>query len=590
MPIIQVDNINWRYETQEPKVINDISLEIESKEFIGIMGPTGAGKTSLALALRGLIPEFFEDGKFEGKVTVHGIDVSNSSPQLFANVVGSVFQDASSQILGTTVFDDIAFGPCNLGLERDEVIKRVNTYANKLKLTEKLYRDPDALSGGEMQRLVAAGALCMEPKVLIMDEPAAELDPKGRQDLGEILDGLRDGKDVTVILIEQDPELIASYSSKVAIMSKGKIVAYGNAKEVFAQIDLCDEVGVSPPEMVKLANLLKKGNIELSTLPLSSEEMFKEILKIFSLSELSGAATNDKRLQYSKFVRSDIKPLYEFENLIHTYDTPNGPFNALDGVNLNIYPGDYITLIGTNGAGKTTLTKHINNILSPTEGFVKLKGEDIKGKDVSEFLSEVGYCFQNPDHQIFSNTVKEEVAYGLLNLGLPQEKIDKKVDDILELVGLSDVKDENPFSLGKGERQKIAIASTVVMEPEFLVIDEPTTGLDWNESKKILELIETLHKQGTTILAVTHDMRIVREYSTRVAAMNKGKIIFDGDITGLLDNQELFENANINLPPVLDLYHKLKPYFPEIENNKVRTIEDMSELLIKLYEKHVKKV
>lgn len=590
MPIIQVDKIKWKYEADEPEVINDISLEIEPKEFVGIMGPTGAGKTSLALALRGLIPSFFEDGKFQGKVTVHGIDVSNSSPQLFANVVGSVFQDASSQILGTTVFDDIAFGPGNLNLAREEVINRVNTYADKLKLKNKLYRDPDALSGGEMQRLVAAGALCMEPKVLIMDEPAAELDPKGRQDLGEILDGLRDGKDITVVLIEQDPELIAKYSSKVAIMSKGEVVAYGTAKDVFAKIDLCDRVGVSPPEMVKLYFLLKDQNIELSTLPLTSEEMFSELKKVFNISESKDNDIYEKKLQYSEFVRNDIKPLYEFENLVHTYSTPSGPFNALDGLNLKIYPGDYITLIGTNGAGKTTLTKHINNILEPTQGTVKLNGENIKGRGVSEFLSEVGYCFQNPDHQIFSNTVKEEVAYGLLNLGLPQEEINKKVDDILELVGLSNVKDENPFSLGKGERQKIAIASTVVMEPKFLVIDEPTTGLDWNESKKILELIETLHKRGMTILAVTHDMRIVREYSTRVVAMNKGKIIFDGDITGLLDNQELFENANINLPPVLDLYHKLKPYFPEIADIKVRTIEDMSQLLAGLYEKHVKRV
>lgn len=590
MAIIQVDSVKWKYEAEEPEVINNISLEIDPKEFVGIMGPTGAGKTSLALALRGLIPSFFEDGKFQGKVTVHGIDVSNSSPQLFANVVGSVFQDASSQILGTTVFDDIAFGPSNLNLEREEVINRVNTYAYKLKLSNKLYRDPDALSGGEMQRLVAAGALCMEPKVLIMDEPAAELDPKGRQDLGEILDGLRDGKDITVVLIEQDPELIAKYSSKVAIMSKGEVVAYGTAKEVFAQIDLCDRVGVSPPEMVKLYALLKKENIELSTLPLTSEEMFKEIAKIFNISETNDKDPYEKKIQYSVFKRNDIRPLYEFENLVHTYNTPGGPFNALDGIDLNIYPGDYITLIGTNGAGKTTLTKHINNILEPTKGTVKLNGENIKGRSVSDFLSEVGYCFQNPDHQIFSNTVREEVAYGLVNLGLSQEEIDKKVDDILELVGLSGVKDENPFSLGKGERQKIAIASTVVMEPKFLVIDEPTTGLDWNESKKILELIETLHKRGMTIFAVTHDMRIVREYSTRVVAMNKGKIIFDGDITGLLDNQEMFESANINLPPILDLYHRLKPYFPEIKDSKVRTIQDMSELLVKLYKKYVEKV
>jgi len=590
MSIVEVRNVSWKYDPEEQQVLKDISLEIEPKEFIGIMGPTGAGKSSLALVLRGLIPDFFEEGEFEGKAFVSGIQVSGSSPQLFADVVGSVFQDASSQILGTTVYDDIAFGPCNLGLPKEEVLERVNTYLNKLRLEDKRTRKPDSLSGGEMQRLVSAGALCMEPKVLIMDEPAAELDPKGRKDLCEILDDLRQGKDITVVLIEQDPELIVQYSSRIGLMSKGKIVAWGKPREVFKNVDLCVKIGVAPPEMVWLAHVLKtQKNIVLPILPITTLEMFETLLSMLKVQAgSSGESTPiSKTYQYKPFQKEGGEtPLYEIENLVHSYKTANGSFNALDSVTLNIYRGDYITLIGTNGAGKTTFTKHINNILTPTSGTVKLKGENIKGRDTSEFLTEVGYCFQNPDHQIFSKTVKEEIAYGLINLGFSQDIIDKKVDDILELMGLLDVKDENPFNLGKGERQKIAIASTIVLEPEFLVIDEPTTGLDWCESNKILELIETLHKRGMTILAVTHDMRIVREYSSRVVAMNAGHIVYDGDTTGLLDYQELFLSANINLPPILELYHLLKSRFPGVDGKTIRTIEDMGELIKELFDRY----
>ncbi|MEN6314124.1 MAG: energy-coupling factor transporter ATPase [Clostridiaceae bacterium] len=589
MPIANIQNVTWKYGTEEPSVLKNISMEIEPKDFIGIMGPTGAGKSSLAFVFRGLIPDFFEEGEFEGKVTISGIQVSKSSPQLFADVVGSVFQDASSQILGTTVFDDIAFGPCNLGLPKDEVIERVNTYLKKLKLTEKSKRKPDSLSGGEMQRLVSAGALCMEPKVLVMDEPAAELDPKGRKDLCEILDSLRQGKDITVVLIEQDPELIVQYSSKIALMSKGEIVAWGTPHEVFRDVELCGKIGIAPPEMVKLAYILKKQwNIELPDFPLTTNEMFESLLSVLKAPAANSTRILDipKAYNYQTFEKDDEEALLEFSNITHTYQTPEGPFNALDDISLNIYRGDYITLIGTNGAGKTTLTKHINNILTPDKGTVKLKGKDIRNRETADFLTEIGYCFQNPDHQIFSKTVEEEVAYGLINLGLPQEEIDKKVDDILNLMDLQEVKDDNPFILGKGERQKIAIASIVVLEPEFLVIDEPTTGLDWVESQKILEFIEALHKRGMTILAVTHDMRIVREYSSRVVAMNKGKIVYDGDAAGLLDYQEVFETANISLPPVLELYHMLKSRFSEIGGQNVKTIEDMAELIYKLYVNH----
>lgn len=578
MSFIEVSSLSWRYYEDSPDVIKSLDLSIERGEFFGIMGATGAGKTTFALALRGLIPAFFEEGKLAGSVVVDGIEVTKSDANLLANRIGMVFQDASSQILGTTVRQDVAFGPSNLVYPKERVNAVVDQYIEKVRLTEKQHRSPAKLSGGEMQRLAAAGVLCMEPSLLVLDEPAAELDPLGKEELCELLDELRREKNITVVLIEQDPELIVRYSDRLAIFHQGEIALLGSPREVFSHTEECTRLGVFPPEIAQLAqNLSVEYHEVFSPLPLTAEEMQNQILdKIGQRDEAIIPQPSASTLKAEGDPVHSTDPLIKIRDLSHTYQSSTEAINALKKIDLDIYSGEYVAIIGSNGAGKTTLTKHLNGLLKPTTGTVLYKGTDISRRKTAELVSEIGYCFQNPDHQIFSKTVYEEIAFGLVNIGIDESQIAERVNVALDLVGLKGVSNENPHNLGKGERQKVALASTIVLEPETLVIDEPTTGLDWLESQRILNLIHELNLKGTTVLVVTHDMRIVREYATRVLAMNAGEIVFDGTPYELIQTPEVFKIANVAMTPVFQLYYALSSRFPSEQMEPLHSLEDFS--------------
>jgi energy-coupling factor transport system ATP-binding protein len=580
MAYIEISNLSWRYRENSPDVLKNVNLSINKGDFFGIMGATGSGKSSFALAVRGLIPAFFEEGKLQGKVVIGDIEVTKSDANLLADKIGMVFQDASSQILGTTVHQDVAFGPSNLCYPKERVLELVDRYLQKVRLTDKSDRSPAMLSGGEMQRLAAAGVLCMEPSILVLDEPAAELDPRGKDELCVMLDDLRKEQDITIILIEQDPELIVRYSDRVAIFNHGEVALLGSPREVFSNTEKCIEMGVFPPEIVQLAHSLTSDYKQnFSPLPLTSGEMHEQVLaKIAARGQ--GAkqiyvADKEKTTKLLEISETFIK----IENLSHIYSSTAEKVTALKNINLSITAGEYVTIIGSNGAGKTTLTKHLNGLLQPTTGKVYYRGEDVAKKQTAELSTEIGYGFQNPDHQIFSKTVHEEIAFGLVNLGMNEEEINDRVSRVLDLVGLGDVSTINPYNLGKGERQKVALASTIVLEPKTLVIDEPTTGLDWIESKRVLNLIHELNKKGTTVIVVTHDMRIVREYATRVIAMNAGEIVFDGTPYELMSSPEVFKVTNVGMTPVFHLYYSLSEYFPASQKSNLHTLEDFSEFV-----------
>lgn len=578
MNAIEVKGFSWQYHPNRPKVLKNVSIDIGMGEFLGVMGHTGAGKSTFALALRGLIPSFYEEGILGGSIKVLDIDVTKSDPQLFADKVGNVFQDASSQVLGTTVFADVAFGPSNLGLNKETVVHRTDQYIHHVRLDDKKWRSPSTLSGGELQRLVVAGVLSMETNVLVMDEPAAELDPRGKEDLCDLLDTIRKEKNFTVILIEQDPELIARYCDNVAVFKDGEIKLYGPPREVFKDPALCINVGINPPEISIILDILKKKfNVTLKANKFTSTEVLSQI-ELGSLSKNTKNTTKGKTKPPKIDALREKDVLFRIENLSHVYKTASGNVSAIEDINTVIYEGEYITIIGSNGAGKTTFTKHFNAILRPTVGKVFFKGEDITKKDTVGLVSEIGYCFQNPDHQIFSKTVFDEIAFGPRNLGVGEDIIKSKVEEVLEMVRLRGVAGENPFNLGKGERQKIALASTIVMEPKVMVIDEPTTGLDWLESYSMLELINKLHQNGTTIIAVTHDMRIVREYATRVIVMNDGKIVFDGATRDLVNQPNLFKDANIDITPSLKIFHAIQDYYPSNNYSSAMKLEDIAEV------------
>lgn len=544
MPIIEVTDVSWRYSDDGSDVLTRMKLTVDAGEFVGIMGPTGAGKSSLAQVVRGIIPGFHDEGRFIGRVVVNNVDVSQSDPQHTADDIGLVFQDAGSQIIGTRVIQDATLGPSNLGLDRDTIYARARRYLEKVRLGGLEERPSSALSGGQMQRLAIAGVLAMEPKVLVLDEPVAELDPVGRREVAQILSDLRTNDGATVILIEQDPELVAQFCDRVLLVHEGRIVREGTPREVFADPQLCLEFGVYAPEAAVLAQLVVGAGTSVPDIPLTAAEL----MQVVQIDESKlGVVQEATPLPLEA---SAAGASVEVENLTFSYD---GSTPVLSDVSLSVRAGEYLAIVGSNGAGKTTLTKHLNGLRRPSSGSVRINGRDIAKVGTSQIALEIGYCFQNPDHQIFSKTTVEEVMFGLQCQGVHDDEARRRAMEILHTFGMTDVAEHNPHSLGKGERQKIALASILVLEPPIAVIDEPTTGLDWTEAQEILDLIDRFNSNGSTVLAVTHDMRLVRDRASRVVAMSRGQIVFDGKPVDFFLDNEAMALADVEPPAVSEV-------------------------------------
>jgi energy-coupling factor transporter ATP-binding protein EcfA2 len=537
--VIDLRNVSWRYGEDEPLVLDGVDLHVEPGEFIGVVGATGSGKSTLAYAIRGMIPSFFEGGVMTGSVTVGDMNIAESHPQFSSDLLGMVFQDAASQAFGSTVLLDASFGPSNLGLPRPTVVERVRTYLERVRLSRKHEQSPATLSGGETQRLAIAGVLAMQPRVLILDEPVAELDPHGRKEVCQILDELRATHGATVVLIEQDPDLVARYADRILLMSGGRIARDGAPREVFADAEGCIELGVFPPETALIAQRLgHRAGLTFAQTPLAAGELVGALPAIEARTARAGETP-----AYGEVV-------LETRGLGHTYATG---LHALAEVDLQVRRGEYLAVVGTNGAGKTTLTKHFNGILRPTTGTVLVEGEDIAPISTPDLAMSIGYCFQNPDHQIFASTVADEIEFGLKCYGIADDERASRVARIIEAFELDDLAETNPLNLGKGQRQKVALASILVLEPKILVIDEPTTGLDWQECAQILDILDRFHERGTTIVVVTHDMRLVRERAKRVVAMSGGRIAYDGPTSEFFFESDVLAGADIELTPVSEL-------------------------------------
>ena len=548
--IIKLQELNYQYPSSEEKNLNNINVEVEEGKFVVIMGPTGAGKTTLSLCCNGLIPQLFE-GKVSGSVQIAGMDVSKYRVQTLSKHVGLVLQDPETQIFGMTVEEDTAFGPRNFMIEREEIFSRVKDALKRVRLSGYEKRNTTELSGGEKQRLAIAGTLAMTPEILILDEPTSELDPIGRQEIYATLDDLRREKNLTIMVIEHSSEEIIEKADQVVVLNHGEKVWEGTTRELFGDIDLLNRYGIKPLTSGVIGwALYKNGFISKDEIPLNVEEI-NCILKRL----LGGRAIKQLREKPENRKEAETPIVLSVNNLVHKYSNNK---KALSGVNLDIRQGEYVALIGQNGAGKTTLAKHFNGLLLPTEGDVMVNGMNTKTVGIDKLSRFIGYVFQNPDHQIFSTSVEKELEYGMKNIGIPESEMKEKIEKVLNFTGLLKHRDTHPFSLGKGERQLVAVASILAIEPQILVVDEPTTGLDWIGINNMMTLIDTLHKNGTTIIMVTHDMDIVAKNAHRVIVMKDGEICLDGPTEEVLSRFEVLREAYIAPPQVMQISKTLQ--------------------------------
>ncbi|WP_020575398.1 ABC transporter ATP-binding protein [Actinopolymorpha alba] len=556
--IVVLDRVSFTYEHAAQPALGDVTLRLPAGARIAITGPTGAGKTTLCMLLNGLIPHLYE-GRLTGQVRVAGHDVARETVPQIVRDVGLVMQDPETQLTGRTVEEDAAVGPANLGCPRGVVRRRVDEALAMVGLSDLATRPTDQLSGGESQRLAIAGILAMEPRVLVLDEPTSELDPAGAATVVDLVRRLAREQARTIVLVGHDPDLIAGWADLVVVVREGAVAFVGTPRELYRDPDRVCGLGLPAPQVTELGwRLVASGVLPADDLPFTLADAERVLLPRLAVGSTipaqpavpAPAANTSPRRPADVRTPPPTTPAIEVAGLTHTY-SPG--VTALADVDLTIDQGEFVALVGGNGAGKTTFAKHLNGLLRPSAGSVRVAGEDIAGRAVGELARLVGYVFQNPDHQIFCSSVAEEVAYGLRQQGAPEDEIDQSVARVLELVGLSTVADRHPFRLGKGQRQRLAVASVLALSPSILVIDEPTTGQDLAGTRSMMGLIDELHRSGHTVVLITHDMSLVARHAKRVCVFVDGRLAADRTPRDLFAQPDLLSRACLEVPPITRL-------------------------------------
>lgn len=563
-PIVSIQDLKYRYRGQKEFALDGINLDLSRGEFLVIMGPSEAGKSTLAATINGLIPHFHK-GKFIGNVTVLGRNTRDNTVAQMSEIIGMVFQDFEAQLFSTNVELEVAFGPENFAVDRDEIGRRINENLNYVGLDSVRHRPPSTLSGGQKQKLAIASVLALKPTVLVMDEPTTDLDPISKIGVFEITHRLCKRDDLTLMIIEHETEE-ALFADRVAFIKDGKLVRIGTTRDMLSDVDLMEELGVMP---LGIPKFFKK--LGLTELPLTPEEGIKSFqVGSWKISESNyQKLVSQERDELSRLTQS----LIHCRNLEFSYSEE---VKALNGINLDIYKGEMVAIVGQNGSGKTTLAKHFNGLLLPSSGEVLVN--DLPTRDQGVFIlgQKVGYVFQNPDHQIFSETVFDEVAFSPRLRKLSEDEVKIRVKEALDAVGLVGFEAEDPFALTKSGRQRVAVAAVLAAKPDVLILDEPTTGLDYAEQRSMMNMVRSLNQQGSTIIFVTHHMWVVAEYARRVFVMKDGKVILEGTTRDVFSHEAELTEAFLRPPHFVEFTNHLNYTFlnPDEMFNCIEGVQD----------------
>jgi len=477
--IVEINNLSFFYSNK--KVLSSVNLSIEKGEFVLIMGPSPSGKSTLVYCISGLIPNCIE-GKMLGVVRVNGLDTREHTIAELSKHVGIVLQDPEAQLLELRVVDEVALPLENLGVPSDEIRRRVDEALEIVGLKGFEDRSPMELSGGEKQKLAIASILALKPKIIVLDEPTANVDLVGTSQVYETLRELNEEHDLTIIVVENKVDIALKYANRAILMKDGCVIADGEPNEVLNSKALV-ELGLDPRPVERRS---------------STRRMYKN-------------CNGDELIKFD-----DVSYVYLDGTL------------ALRDVNLVIRKGEVVFLMGENGSGKSTLVKHMNGLLKPTHGRVLVDGHDTRRWPTYKLSRIVGLVFQNPAHQIVGDSVYDEIAIGLRSRGLEENEIDKEVKRVARAFELEDKLDMIPEELSVGELKRLMVASVVAMKPKIIVLDEPMTGMTRAHSRKVLDsILETLGND-VTMVAITHDPQLAIEYATRVVVMSKGRIVLEG--------------------------------------------------------------
>jgi energy-coupling factor transporter ATP-binding protein EcfA2 len=530
-PFLHLRGLTFTYRGASVPAIEDVDLDLHRAELVVLMGASGAGKSTLAKCLNRSVPGY-QPGALEGEIWIDGRDVTSAGVDDLVGVVGLVTQDFEAQLFSTNVVQEVVFGLEQMGVRPDEMRERLSEALCFVGLQGFESRDPATLSGGEKQRLSIAAVLAMRPQLIIFDEPTTDLDPQGKREIFDVLSLLRN-RGLTVLLIEHET-VAAVAADRLIILAGGRIAVDGKPSRVLPQVKRLVDLGVRPADLDRIGAAL--GHVQRFA---SVEEAARFVRPLAC--EAADEQGPDRR---------DSKPVVALEDVHFSYTEGE---EVLRGVSLRILPGQLAALIGPNGSGKTTMSKHLNGLLQPRSGHARWGDRDLSDTSLDQVAADVAYVFQNPDQQIFASSVSEEVRFALQNRGLPEDQIEPKVARALAAVGMQGFASEDPFVLGKGLRQRLAVASLLVLEPRLLILDEPTTGLDHAEQRQMMELLRRLVDGGMAVLIITHTPWIVAEYAERCIAMEAGVVIYDGPTRSFLADSRLPGRCEFALPDVTRL-------------------------------------
>lgn len=547
--MIEIQELTFKYAEAKKNALENVTLNIQKGDFVGIIGESGAGKTTLCSCLNALIPHHYT-GDFYGSVKVEGQDTFDVKPDKLALKVGSVFQDIESQIVSYFVEDEILFGLENFGVPANQIEERITEALEALGISELRHREISTLSGGQKQKVVFASIIALKPEYLILDEPTGELDPASSLQIFKLLKKLNEERGITVIVAEQKIMLLCEFVKKLIVLEKGTVVHYGEIRSTLTHQREMEEAGINCPRVLTLTGKMMEEGLTPSGMKteericLNTQEAADFIKRI--MGNDCHVKTDDDSLKPSQepVTEPSEQPVLEFKNVCFSY---NETANVHD-LNVKIQKGDFTAITGSNGAGKSTFSKLCNGLLQPSAGDVFVLGQNTKRNKVSSLAKHIGFLFQNPDRQICCSTVEEEIAFSLKNNGLSKEEIQRKVEATIKEFGF-DAKTE-PFNMSRGQRQRLCLACLIALNPEILILDEPTTGLDYRECMEMMNRIRELNENGTTVIMVCHDMEVVLDFAKSVIVMNRGEILAQGATREILSNKELLAKARLLQPQI----------------------------------------
>ena len=582
MDIIKVENLCFDYITQDENgnvtervpALKNITLSVPEGQFMAVLGHNGCGKSTFAKHLNAiLLPT-------SGKVSVCGIDTADEERIYdIRQSVGMVFQNPDNQIVATIVEEDVAFAPENLGVEPAEIRRRVDGALKQVDMYDFREHAPHQLSGGQKQRVAIAGIIAMQPRCIVMDEPTAMLDPKGRREVMKIIKRLNREMGITVVLITHYMDE-AAQADRVVVMDKGSIIMDGVPRKIFSQGEKLKSVGLDVPQVTELCNILRENGVNLSNEIIFEDECANAIAKL-PLKAKRAEIVREKD-------RADIKTAetaVELRNVTYKYSIGT-PFEktAVDDVSLEIEKGELVGIIGHTGSGKSTLIQHLNGLITPTSGTVFINGRNIheKGVNLRDIRFKVGLVFQYSEHQLFEETVAKDIAYGPRNMGFSDEEIKSAVASAARSMEITHLLEKSPFELSGGQQRRVALAGVLAMNPEILILDEPAAGLDPKGRDKMIDLIRQYHKNsGKTILFVSHSMEDIVKLASKVLVMNKGKLFCYDETDKVFERTSELVSIGLDVPQITRLSHKLLDLGVDIGND-VYTTERAAKRLLSL--------